>query len=190
MPTLATVLTDDFADWETALLNAVARSYYGVGTLYVTPGGKPVTSSGGMGVQPDAALETLDVEAIDALVVCGGSIWQTERAPDLGPLLHAALRHGRIVGLICDATVAAAKAGILDNVHHTSNSPGYLDDTGYAGATQFRFDGGAVRDGLVVTAPGTASVRFMAEILGALGFAGPDLSFYEGLHAAQFAKAA
>lgn len=190
MTRLATLLTEGFADWETALLNAVARSYYGVETLYVTPGGHPVTSSGGMRVQPDAALETLDVASIDALVVCGGTIWQSAEAPDIAPLLAAVLDQGKILGLICDATVAAARAGVLDSVLHTSNGPGYLEGTGYAGVAQFRFDGGALRDGLVITAPGTASIRFMSEVVGALGFAGPDLSYYEGLHAAQFDKAA
>ena len=61
MPTIATILTDGFADWETALLNAVARSFYGVETRFVTPGGKPVRSMGGMTASGDLALEDLDV---------------------------------------------------------------------------------------------------------------------------------
>ena len=40
MTTIVTVLTDGFADWETALLNAAARSYYGIETLFAAPGGR------------------------------------------------------------------------------------------------------------------------------------------------------
>ena len=32
MTKIVTVLTDNFADWETSLLNAVARGFYGVDT--------------------------------------------------------------------------------------------------------------------------------------------------------------
>ena len=37
MTRIVTILTEGFADWETALLNAVARSYYKVETNYATP---------------------------------------------------------------------------------------------------------------------------------------------------------
>ncbi|RYD92982.1 MAG: hypothetical protein EOP61_24470 [Sphingomonadales bacterium] len=53
MTKIVTILTDGFADWETTLLNAVAHGYYKVETHYATPGGKPVTSSGGMRVTPE-----------------------------------------------------------------------------------------------------------------------------------------
>ena len=190
MTTIATILTDGFADWETALLNAVARSYYGVETRFVTPGGRPVRSSGGMLVEADTALEALDVGEVDAVIVCGGTIWQSPAAPDLTGLFAAVAREDKVLGLICDATVAAAKAGILDDVRHTSNGAGYLDATGYAGTAHYIDTPGAVRDGRVVTAPGTAPVRFMGEVLAGLGFADENLAFYEGMHAAQFTRAA
>lgn len=79
---------------------------------------------------------------------------------------------------------------MLDEVRHTSNGAGYLDGTGYAGAAHYLDIACAVRDGRIVTAPGTAPVRFMGEILAGLGLADDNLAFYEGLHAAQFARAA
>ena len=42
MTKIVTVLTDGFADWETSLLNAVARGFYGVETDYATLDGMPV----------------------------------------------------------------------------------------------------------------------------------------------------
>lgn len=187
MPTIATILTEGFADWETALLNAAARAYYDVETRFVTPGGQPVRSMGGMTVSADLALEDFSTSGIDAVIVCGGSIWQSPEAPDLGGLFAEAIREEKLLGLICDGTFAAAKAGILDNVRHTSNGVGHLDASGYAGASHYVDTPGAVRDGKIVTAPGTAPVRFMAEIMAGLGLADENLALYERQHAAQFA---
>lgn len=190
MTRILTILTEGFADWETALLNAVARSFYRVETQYATPGGKPVTSSGGMVVSPGLAIEKVDVAACDAIIVCGGTAWQAPSAPDIGPLLHTARSAGKLVGLICDATVAAAKAGLLDTVRHTSNGAGYLDGTGYAGKPLYRDTPAAVSDGGIVTAPGTSPVSFMAAIMDGLGMADGNLQYYVGLHAAQYGRAA
>lgn len=185
MATIVTILTDGFADWETALLNAVARSFYGCTIRIASPGGRPVTSSGGMMVTPDLALEDIDLEGTDAVVVSGGSAWQQPGAPVLDALLTEARRADKVIGLICDATVAAAKAGFLDEIAHTSNGAGYLDGTGYDGKTRYRDVPYAVRDGRIVTAPGTAPVSFMAEVMRALGLGDANLDYYLGLHAAQ-----
>ena len=32
-----TILTEDFSDWETALINSTARAYYGFDTRFATP---------------------------------------------------------------------------------------------------------------------------------------------------------
>src|SRR5688572_60649 len=124
MTKIVTILTEGFADWETGLLNGAARGFYGVETAYATPGGKPVTSSGGMKVSPDVALEDIDVDQLDALIVCGGTAWQQAGAPDLSALLAAAEARGKVIGVICDGTVAAARTGLLDHVAHTSNGAG------------------------------------------------------------------
>lgn len=184
MTTVATILAEGFADWETALLNSVAR-YIGQSTLFVTPGGTPVTSTGGFKVTPDLALEDLDLDAIDALVVSGGTIWQTEAAPDVSAPIKTAREKGKVVAGICDGTLVLAKAGVLDGVDHTSNGVGYLDGTGYGGAARYRDVPYAVRDGKIVTATATAPVSFMAEVLAALGLADDNLAYYVGMHAAE-----
>jgi putative intracellular protease/amidase len=190
MTTIVTILTEGFADWETALLNAIAHAFYRVETRFATPGGKPVTSSGGMTVTPTLALEDIDVSDYDAVIVNGGTIWQSPDAPDIAPLLQAAKAQEKLIGLICDGTVAGAKAGLLDTVRHTSNGAGYLDFTGYAGAALYRDTPAAVSDGRIVTAAGTSPVAFMAAVMEGLGLADADLGFYVGLHAAQFGRAA
>jgi len=190
MTTIVTILTEGFADWETALLNAVAHSFYKVETRFASPGGRPVTSSGGMTVTPGLALEALDPADYDAILVNGGTIWQTPDAPDLAPLLTAARARGTLIGLICDGTVAGARAGLLDDIRHTSNGDGYLDTTGYAGKPLYRDTAAAVSDGGVVTAGGTSPVSFMAAVMEGLGLADENLGYYVGLHAAQFGKVA
>lgn len=190
MTTITTILTEGFADWETGLLNGVAAGFYGVRTRYATPGGKPVTSTGGMTVIPDLALEDIEISALDALIVCGGTIWQTHHAPDLTVALTAARTAGKVIGAICDGTVAAARAGILDGLAHTSNGVGYLDGSGYAGQPNYRDVPHAIAEQRVVTASATAPVSFMQEVMRQLSLGDEQLDFYVGMHAAQFDRAA
>ncbi|RYE09241.1 MAG: glutamine amidotransferase [Hyphomicrobiales bacterium] len=186
MTRIVTILTEGFADWETALLNAVGRSYYGFETLYATPDGQPVTSSGGLRVTPDLALSDLDPAATDALIVCGGSAWEQPDAPDVTAALRAMHSAGKIVAAICAGTLQMAKAGLLDGIAHTSNAPGFLDQTGYAGASHYRDGASAVLANRVVTAAGTSPVSFMERVMAALGHSDDNLAYYLGLHAAQF----
>lgn len=185
MTTIVTILTEGYADWEVALLNATARGYYGARTRFATPGGRTVRSSGGLSVTPDLALEDLVLTDVDAVLVCGGTIWRQPDAPDLGDLLRRARADGKVVGAICDGTLAAARAGLLDAIPHTGNGVGTLDDSGYAGAAHYRDVPVAVAASGVITAPGTAPISFMAEVLGALGLADDDLFVYLDMHAAE-----
>ena len=185
MTTIVTILTPGFADWETALLNAASRSYYKIDTHFATQGGQKVTSAGGMQVTPDLAIEDIDPNQLDALVVCGGEAWSKPGAPDLGDLLRRTRDAGKIVGGICDGTLALARSGILDDVRHTSNSPQNLPPTGYAGAAHYQDQPMAVVADRIVTAPGTAPVSFMAGVMETLGLKDDNLKFYLGLHAAE-----
>jgi len=190
MARIVTLLTEGFADWETALINAAGRSFYGCETLFATPDGAPVTSAGGMRVLSDLAQSGIDADDTDALLICGGTIWQTPQAPDIEATAKAMLQRGKVVGAICDGTRALAKAGLLDELPHTGNGVGALDGTGYGGKAHYRDVPHAVTAGQLVTAPGTAPVSFMVAVMTALGFGGAELDYYVGLHAAQFARAA
>jgi putative intracellular protease/amidase len=186
MTRIVTILADGFADWETTLLNAVAHAYYQVETHYATPGKTPVTSMGGLMVMPDMAIETIRPDEFDAVIVCGGTAWKSDMAPDIAGLLMATRNSGTLLGLICDGTWPAAKAGILDDIDHTSNGAGYLDDSGYAGSAHYRDTPAAVVDGRVITASGTSPVAFMAAVMQGIGVADENLPFFVGLHAAQY----
>ena len=185
MTTIVTILTPGYADWETALINASARSYYRINTLFASPDGEEVVSSGGLRVIPQLSVSDIDVSAVDAILVNGGSIWSTPAAPDLGALLRAAAAEGKTVGGICDGVMALARAGLLDTIAHTANGPESLPDTGYSGVAHYRDQPQAVLDGHIVTAPGTAPVTFMGAVFESLGLRNNDLDFYLGLYGAE-----
>ena len=184
-----TILTENFADWETALINSTARLYYGFYTQFATPGGLPVTSSGGMLVTPQLALEEIVLDELDLLMVCGGSHWQSGKAPDLGPLLRAARDNNTVLAGICDGTRVLAQAGVLDTVRHTSNSADNVLQTGYAGAALYQDVPWAVADQRIVTAPGTAPVSFTREVLRSLGIDDDNLMAYLTMHGAEHGQA-
>lgn len=183
-----TILTESFADWETSLLNATARLYYGFDTRYATPGGQPVTSSGGMLVTPQLALEAIALDEVDVLVVCGGNIWQTDQAPDISALLRVARAKNIVLAGICDGTRVLAQAGVLDTVRHTSNSAANLTAVNYGGAALYQDVPYAVADQRIVTAPGTAPVSFTAEVLRTLGIHDDNLAAYLAMHAAEHSQ--
>ena len=188
MTTIATILTEGYADWEIGLLTGAARAYFGIDVLHTAPGGKPVLSGGGLVVMPDRPSEHLDSRSIDALVVVGGTAWAHDNAPDISRLLRRLRDADVLIAGICDGTRALARAGLLDEVGHTSNTPETLIETGYRGSQLYWDVPHAVSAEGIVTAPGTAPVSFAAEVLAALGRGGSDLEFFQHLLAAEHAS--
>lgn len=180
-----TILTENFSDWETALINSSGRCYFGFDIRFASPNGRPVTSSGGMVVTPQMAIEDIPLDEIDLLIVCGGTIWRTKQAPDIGNLVSAAHSKNIIVAGICDGTRVLAKAGVLDNLRHTSNSADNLLELDYNGAAHYQDVPYAVADQRVITAPGTAPVSFMVEILRTLGLYDDNVKAYIAMYAAE-----
>lgn len=185
-----TIITENFSDWETALINATCRSYYGFDTQFASPGGASVTSSGGMTVTPHMAIESIQLDELDLLIICGGTIWRSSHAPNIDGLVAQAHEKNIVVAGICDGTRVLAQAGVLNALRHTSNSAENLSDLNYGGAAYYQNVPYAVADRRVVTAPGSAPVSFMAEILGVLGIRDEKLNAYLAMHAAEHSKPA
>ena len=187
---IAFLVIDQFADWEPAYLSSALRTYFGGTTSFHTPGGRPVTSMGGMTLAPDGTVEDLHPESYDALVVIGSSVWIGDDAPDVSAHLQAADRAGKVVGAICAGTLAAGRAGLLAGRSHTSNETGFLDENvkGYAAAATYVDTPRAVADGNLVTSAGSSPVTFTTAVLTALHpRSAENLKAFEAMCAAEFA---
>lgn len=165
------VLTDGYADWECAFINGIGHGYYGIDIINATPEGKSIRSQGGLHTNSDASLKDITSANFDALVMCGGSIWATQDAPNMTPLILDFLNADKHVAAICGATLALANAGVLNNKHHTSNAKGYLTEHSgdYAGSNLYIDEVRAIDDQNVITAPGHAPAQFSAAVFGAVG---------------------
>ncbi|MEU9212051.1 type 1 glutamine amidotransferase family protein [Streptomyces sp. NPDC048415] len=159
---------DTFADWETGHTTAhLARAGYGIRT--VGPTREPVTTIGGVRIQPDLALEEVRPEDSSLLILAGADLWDT--SDDLAPFAREArafLDAGVPVAAICGATAGLAREGLLDDRAHTSAVSFYLAATGYRGGAHY-VDTDAVTDGKLVTAGPTEPVAFAREVFRLLG---------------------
>ncbi|MBX2797571.1 MAG: DJ-1/PfpI family protein [Myxococcales bacterium] len=166
------VLFDGFADWEPALALAELRSSAGVQVRTHSFDGEAVTSMGGLRVAVDGALAAVDVAGSSLLMLVGGEAWEQEAYPRnvVEDVVARCLDAEVSVAAICGATVALARGGFLAGRDHTSNDPGWLGAMApdYAGSERYVSGQLAVRSGGVITASGTGSVAFAAEILAQL----------------------
>nr|WP_229910776.1 type 1 glutamine amidotransferase family protein [Streptomyces aurantiogriseus] len=159
---------DTLADWETGHATAhLARAGHEVRTVGAST--DPVTSVGGLRIQPDLALADVRPEDGALLILPGADLWDT--SDDLAPFARTArafLDAGTPVAAICGATAGLAREGLLDDRAHTSAVSFYLAATGYAGGDRY-VDADAVTDGNLITAGPTEPVAFAREILRMLG---------------------
>ncbi|WP_328398405.1 glutamine amidotransferase [Streptomyces sp. NBC_00390] len=159
---------DTFADWETGHITAhLTQNGFTVRT--VGPTTEPVTTMGGLRIQPDLALDELDPADSRMLILAGAHLWDT--GDDLAPFAakaRAFLDAAVPVAAICGATAGIAREGLLDDRAHTSAVPFYLDATGYKGGEHYR-DADAVTDGDLITAGPTEPVAFAREVFARLG---------------------
>lgn len=166
------------ADWEIGYLTAeLASERYlngEAGAIELKTFGlhrSEVTTMGGLRVIPDLQLAEVRPENAALLVLPGGDSWTNYREHDgIVELAATFLAENSGVAAICGATIALARAGLLDKRSHTSNDLGYLKAVApnYRGEALYREEG-AVRDGTLVTASGLAPLEFARETFGLLG---------------------
>ncbi|WP_406178518.1 type 1 glutamine amidotransferase family protein [Streptomyces canus] len=159
---------DTYADWETGHATAyLARAGYEIRTA--GPSREPVTSVGGLRVQPACALDDVRPSESSLLILPGADLW--DAGDDLAPFARKArefLDAGVPVAAICGATAGLAREGLLDDREHTSAVSFYLAATGYAGGERY-VDADAVTDRGLITAGPTEPVAFAREIFRLLG---------------------
>jgi putative intracellular protease/amidase len=142
---------------------------------------EPIISMGGVRMVPDALLADLDPADSDLLVLPGAEMWDAGGGEAFAAAAERFLDAGVPVAAICGATAGLARAGLLDERTHTSNSAEYLAMTGYAGGGRY-VDERAVVDGDLITAGPQSPVQFARATLKRLGLADePTLEAYEAL---------
>ena len=182
-------VTDTLADWEAghAIAHIEKRSWqrspdrYGVVTVGATRA--PVTTMGGVHIEPDLAVDDVELDRAAMLILPGAETWADADAH--GPVLAVARRFmeaGIPVAAICGATFGLAQAGLLDGHRHTSNASVFLASSGYAAADLY-IEQRAVTDRGLITASGCHPVEFAVEIFRALELYDPEvLEAWHGLY--------
>lgn len=158
---IVAVMIDRPADWEYGPLLGAAHAWFGIDVVSVSLDAAPLTTMGGLSLQPQRRLDELDPADAELWVVPGSPLWDEAPAPAaIVAALRARAAAGGAIAGICGGTRALAAAGLLNERAHTSNEPGYLDAVpGYRGQAHYR-EHACVSEGGIVTAPGSAPVSF------------------------------
>ncbi len=166
------LLLDNYADWEYAPLAAslnmgvMPDSSAGYEVRTVAPTKNPVRSLGGFLTLPDYDFESMP-DTCAALILIGGTSWQSSVTTRIRGIVSDALNRGIIVGAICNAASFMCAAGFLNHVRHTGNTLQQLEQWGGAAYTNSAgyVEAQAVSDGGIVTANGTGQLEFAREVL-------------------------
>nr|WP_319542628.1 DJ-1/PfpI family protein [uncultured Pseudodesulfovibrio sp.] len=187
MAKVALLLTQGFADWEYALIAGTGRPFYGIDIQFFAPEAGEIHSQGGLATVISHTIENIPEWSPNAVVIIGGTIWTSEDTPDVGELLKTQHSKGGIVAGICGGTLPLARAGLLNEVSHTSNDAEFLNKNaaGYSGSEQFCASVSAISDNRVITAPGTAPVSFTAAIFESIGIDGTVVKQFREMMAAE-----
>lgn len=167
---------DTYADWETGHTTAhLTQRGHEIRTVAVAAE-RPVTTMGGVRIQPDLSLADLRPQDSSLLILTGAALWDT--GEELAPFAAKArefLDAGVPVAAICGATAGLAREGLLDGRAHTSAVSFYLaQQPGYGGAETY-VEADAVTDGDLITAGPTEPVAFAREVFARLGVYEPDV---------------
>lgn len=155
------------ADWETAYAIAGINNpdmqkqpgRYQIQTVGLDA--DPVTTIGGITILPDITLDDLKPSAM--LILPGGEAWNRGENSEILESAKAFLAANIPIAAICGATAGLARAGMLDDIPHTSNAPEYLQATNYRGAALYQ-NQPVVAAGNVITASSTAPLEFAYHI--------------------------
>lgn len=171
MAKVAIILTQDFADWEYALLAGTGRAFYGLDIQFFGPEIGQISTQGGLHVFVPQNLDEIFRWLPEVIVVVGGNSWTSKNAPNISELLKAQHSGGGVVAGICGGTLALARAELLNETLHTSNDIDFLKQNakGYSGSEYFRESATAMCENRVITAPGTAPVSFTAAVFESAG---------------------
>ncbi len=162
---------DTLADWEIGFITAELSSgrflpgNTGVDLVRIGYTPDPVTTMGGMVITPDKAIEDIEFSEDDLLILPGAANWADKKNNRIIDIVSDVIDKEVIIAAICDATVALARKGLLNNRKHTSHDKEYLKMIcpEYKG-DQYFINSPAVADGNLITATGIAPLEFSYEV--------------------------
>ena len=162
----AAFIFDRFADHQLSMILACLGQGAGYELETFSATGRTVLSAGGMRVTPHTSLANMAPEDFDLLLLPGGSQWEKGDNLEIFPLIMAAAGRRPLIAT-GEAILALADLGLLDNIPHTGESPGYLERfcPEYAGARFFRRQS-IVCSGTILTVSGEAFAAAGHGILG------------------------
>ena len=187
MARISLILTPGFADWEYAFIAGTASPFYGIDVRFFAPTTGQINSQGGLAVTIDSNLQqSLDWKP-DVVAVIGGMVWESVEAPDIRDFLHASRSDGATIAGICGGTLALARAGLLDDIPHTSNSADFLQENAvsYEGHARYQNSRVAVVADRIITAPGPAPVSFTCAVFEGAGLSSEIISQFRSMLAAE-----
>ena len=126
-------------------------------------GGGPVACSAGIGVETDDDLIALQRD--DVLMLCGGLDVQAATTRRLLGWIRREARHGGVVGGLCTAAYAMARAGLLEDRRatiHWENQDSFAEEFPETELTKSIF---VVDQGRMTTAGGTSSIDLMLKVI-------------------------
>jgi len=182
MFTIYVYTLDTMADWEigyvTAELNSgrfFKKDAPDVSVKTVGISKEPIKTMGGLNIIPDCVIDNIVMNDKSVLLLPGGNTWDD---PKHGAIIKKATELpsvGATVCAICGATVALARAGLLDQRPHTSNGAGFLEMfcPNYKGTDCFVDKLSVVGDNLI-TASASGALLWAKQIIEHLGVFRPD----------------
>lgn len=187
MARISLILTPGFADWEYAFIAATASPFYGIDVRFFAPTTGQINSQGGLAVTIDSSLQQCLDWKPDVVAVIGGMVWESVEAPDIRDFLHASRSNGATIAGICGGTLALARAGLLDDIPHTSNSADFLQENAvsYEGHARYQNSRVAVVADRIITAPGPAPVSFTCAVFKGAGLSSEIISQFRSMLAAE-----
>lgn len=173
MKTIYLYVLETLADWEIGYLTAElhSRRFFKqdgpqLTLKTVSYSREPITTMGGMTLTPDCLVSEISLSETVMLILPGADTWNHPEHVAILEKTKDLLAVGATVAGICGATVALANHGLLDDVLHTSNGPGFLEmfSPTYLGQDNYRNQPVVVANNLI-TANSTAGLLWTKEII-------------------------
>ena len=162
-----TYLQDGWADWECGYVLAGLRRNLGCEIVIASPDAKPVTSIGGIRTAPDIGFDSIEPSPGAGYLLIGSDDWLEFDCEPTGEALTRAFELDCPIGIVCAATVFAARIGLFRDSGHTSNGFEFLREHAgdYPGSQHYVRSPSAVVHRNLVTASGLAPLTFSREYL-------------------------